>query len=217
MVYDADGVLIDSTRKGIERHIIFAQKKGLPIPSIDTIRQHWGREWKKDFLPRLIRTMNWPDWTLKAMIEFVQENPEEYPPIDGLPNMLTTLHDNKCQQAIVSNRKTSQIITLLDKAGIKRDVFEFIQGPDLPPCVKKPDPGVFAPTMALARKHGIAHDQIFYIGDTLAYDWLATQNNEPPIKFIGIVSGAQTREEFAQHLAPEFILDSVTQLPTIIL
>ncbi len=218
VILDVDGVIIDSFKAALNRHCEIAKKLGLTPPSLQIFRQHFGKEWKQDFLNALASELNWPAGGVDKFIEeYIKDYHNfNYPPMPKAKEVLTALSQQGIKLAIISNRQWATLNLRLNRAGINQNLFFLILTPENLKF-RKPDPRVFDHLLRKLKQKNITTTQVVYVGDTVTYDLAAAKNHTPPLHFIGITSGAATKEEFLQAgLEEKFIISSLEEIIPII-
>lgn len=215
IIFDFDGVILDSTKIGMKRHIEAAKELNIKEPSIKLQKEHWGGVWKTGFLNAIASVLG---WTNQEKAEFKKLNIKKaiatkYKPIPELNNTLNELHKKGIILTIVSSRNFESMRDRLKEIKIAIKIFDFIQTRDRYE-VTKPDPRVFNPALDELKKRGIIPNQIVSVGDTINYDCKSAKDHVPKIQFIGITSGAATKQEFIDAgVNSKLIIESVAELP----
>lgn len=218
ILFDVDGVLINSTATSMKRHQEIAKILGFQIPTLRLFRKHWGKIWGKDFLQSLARELNWPQGGVERFrkVYLKQYHTLKYQPFKGLDHALNALIRKKNILIILSSRDRKTMMYRLEQVGINSQLFYLIQSHHDCPFIK-PDPQVFDSIIAQLQQIEIEICEIVYVGDTIAFDYKAAKNHQPPIKFIGITSGAVTKKKFMDAgLNKKHILKSAAELPSIL-
>ncbi len=219
VIFDADGVIINSFMAAFQRHCKIAKELGFIPPPLELFRQHFGKEWQKNFIPALARKLNWPDGAVDKFINtYLQDYKDfNYPPMPKARETLLALHQQGIVLAIVSNRLKTTLNLRIKRAGLNPDIFYQILSPE-DTNFRKPDPRVFDSLLQkLKQQKGILPMEVIYVGDTIEYDMKAAEKHNPPLHFIGITSGATTKEEFLQAgLEEKFIISSLEEIIPII-
>jgi len=217
VIFDNDGVLINSTRSGMIRHQFIAQQMGLPSPSFNLLRTHWGKVWENEFINTIAVDLNWPLCRVSEFLNTYRTRylHKPYPAMPGIHELIAYLTRRQVRIAILSSREKNDLKNKLALAHIQTDKFDFIQGHDDWQYIK-PDPRVFDPAINYYQTYNIPIKQIYFIGDTLI-DWEATRRHSPRINFIAMVSGATTFDQFREHGVPtERILREIIHVARII-
>ncbi len=210
--FDLDGTLIDSGREGLKRILKLAAIRNLPVtPEVERrIRSIWGAE-----LLKLLRTI-WPDEDPKAFLTEWQnlDIAEPLPAFPGTRKALKQLN-SRFYMSIVTNRLFRTIMPQLEKNNIA-EFFGLIITPEYNGH-KKPEPEIMDPVFARYEASDINRHQITLVGDTVEDDWKLAQATG--IEFYAVLCGGMdTREKFlAAGVPEEHILDSVADLPRVLL
>jgi len=217
IIFDNDGVLIDSVGPGMRRFREAAAQAGLTVPEETLLYEHNGTPWEK-YLPKIGATVGWSNDDIRRFEEAYHNLGEEiYQSFPGVNDTLATLSAMQVLLFIVSNRHTTSLYKVLEAAGIEHDRFLIIQGFD-DYEFHKPDPRVFNHIVAdCLIPFGVAMRDILYVGDTVTNDLAAAQAHVPTITFVGVTSGTVTYDAFlAAGLEPMRILATVTHLPEVL-
>jgi len=191
IVFDFDGTLIDSltTLIPVVQHL--AKLRGLRVPSSEEIRPLWGLD--SDLF---IRTL-WPTADTQAFHEAWKEYEGEHqlycPPYPGAVSTLQLLRDAGRATVLHTNRE-SNLEEYLRDAGMNLSLFDFILSrlDGFPP---KPDVRSLQAVLAhLERNFEISHPALTCVVSDQAQD--ATMALACGCKFIGVLTGAATNEDF---------------------
>lgn len=211
VVFDFDGVLLPNTAKIIETHVRVAKEMGLALTR-ESLINNWGKKWATELLDSAIKDMG--GWPQGAKEEFMKRtlatyiNSSENP----FPNIKKELADIKADKAVISSREKETLEVVLKQLEITND-FIFIQAAEDSEYTK-PNPLVFANLFDFIYSNGNFYDHVWYIGDTLKYDYNAIKIYEH-IKFVGVVSCLVSRQEF-ERAGVLLVVDSLSELPQII-
>jgi HAD superfamily hydrolase (TIGR01509 family) len=143
VIFDCDGVLIDSEAIGVRIEADLLTSSGYPIKSQDVAERFSGLPW--DQILRIAERESGLDLagTLSGRLEQLldQRLPVEVEAIDGVAETLARLERKRC---VCSNTKHSRVELLLDKVGLKHffapDIFS---AKDLGEGRSKPKPDIF--------------------------------------------------------------------------
>jgi HAD superfamily hydrolase (TIGR01549 family) len=207
ILFDFDGTIIDSSVACMEEVSDNAVNSNLPVPDREFIRSLWGIPFEK-MMESIKTKYGWTNNDLElyyANVDFYKQPRKLF---DGVKNLLKELTSKNIVLGIVSSRKRNSMVSHLENLEIYK-YFEIIQG--LEDCkVHKPDPRVFDWAINSLRQKGIEKEKILFIGDTLP-DLMAARNAH--LLFVGITSGAVTKEEFQQAgLSDGFIINNPCQV-----
>lgn len=196
ILFDFDGTLNNSTKPNIDHIIAKMKRLHLHPPSYDFVRRLWGKPYK-EVMKEIQNNCHWSEGDLQKYFNDIDPTDEGAYPFPGVDNLIFALHAKGVVLGIISNRCDS-LHFLIERCKINYAYFEIIQ--NLKGCdFHKPDPRVFEKVMALASILEIKKEQILYVGDTLIDYEAAILAG---INFVGITSGATTKEEFV--LAGQF-------------
>lgn len=203
ILYDNDGVLIDSFGASVRRHQRLARRLGLRIPTTKECRAIWGVHWADEFVPHF-----WPNHIEYFKQEYLKHYSRFcYPSFPGLIEMQRKIKSTGILQGVVSSRDKETLFKRLPQSGFDLDLFFFIQASE--DCqFKKPDPRVFQKVWQILRRDGIKKNEVWYEGDTLI-DLKAARDFG--FNFLAACTGACTRNEF---LAAGVPLQQIFASPT---
>lgn len=193
VLFDNDGVLIDSYQASILAHQRVAKKLKLRVPATHEFQKIWGRHWREIIVPTL-----WPNDAERFVSAYQpHRHAQRFATFPKLIKTLEYLHGLNIVLGVVTNRDTVTFQSRLADAGIASACFTHIQTADDTPY-RKPDPRVFE---ALWRKlkHNLEKTDVVYVGDTLD-DYHAAK--EFGFHFIGITSGPTTKSDFCNAGLP---------------
>ncbi|MFA6514255.1 MAG: HAD hydrolase-like protein [Patescibacteria group bacterium] len=212
-VFDFDGVLVDSTKLCIERFNIILGRLGLPSVSSELLRKNRGMKLVDliDFIclevgatdeqKKLFQTM---DSEVNAQMPYQLKR--------EIMEALLNLRLFNCYVGLITSRTNESFMTIAAKVGLSLKIFHQIQTADHFNH-HKPDGRVFNPFINWAKAYGVSPEEMVYIGDTVDADFAATQDRNPKLEFIGVVSGANTREEFLEAGVPPCRIVDFDKLP----
>jgi len=212
-VFDLDGVLVDSTNLGCQKVQIILERLGLPAIPQAFLAKHWGMKFDSFF--KLIAQ------ELGATLEQAQQMIDLEPAVclelpykfeKELFEALSNLKKFDYYVGLITSRSRRSLAQVVEQTSINLSVFDKIQTTDHY-YHHKPDGRVFGPFINWARTHGVWPGQMVYIGDTVDNDFVATRDSDPPIDFIGVVSGANTREDFLRVGVKNNRILEFTELP----
>jgi len=208
LLFDADGVLLDSFEFGLKTHQKMAETMGWPVPKREVAAKYWGLDWPA-FLSKI-----WPG--LGVSTESFLENWEKHKLPRGrmcqVPgaNQTLALLSKSHYLGLITNRQEESLLRRLKEAGIDVSLFQFIQTFDdkLP---NKPFKGVFDKVLESIKEKGLGKEDCLYIGDTL-YDLEASQ--KAGIEFVAVLTGPVNKKQFIDEgVEEENILSSIKDLP----
>lgn len=204
---DWDGTSINSTEIGFIKLEAALKELNLVCPPREFLRKHWGME-VSQLYKLILNEIGNHGYTCNELAYVYENNKKEYPDLKNVELTLNQLKSFGYKIALITSRKYKSWLECCRLSNFNPKTFDFIQ--TIYHCNhQKPSGRVFGPLINWARRHDLGPEHIVYFGDTIAYDYQATLNCEPPIDFIGIVSGVNTKEEFIQAgLSPDRIIDS---------
>lgn len=207
VIFDADGVLVDSWKQSVAFIQKYALDNNLPVPSYQEIKDAWG--------PPLsdIGKLLWGDEAdiEHFMIKAIERDGQSFPAIEGLTDTLAKLEEAGLILYIIANRDTKTLTSRLQEIGISLETFAIILGNENN-FYLKPNPKAFDPIIAHLKENGLGKEQTIFVGDTLT-DHQTAQAAD--IRFIGVLSGTADLEDFQKAEVQE-IIPSVTELPNIL-
>jgi phosphoglycolate phosphatase-like HAD superfamily hydrolase len=204
VIFDADGVLLDSVGRSVAALCRAITKHDL-TPHFNLITEKWGSSFKDVLIPALALAGNWPLYKQQLIerdLEVFFETSNFGGPI-GLKEKLQSLKDAGLSLGIITNRNDKMLERALNDLGLNSDVFDFLHSAD---CgVQKPNPQVFEKVSEFYQP-----DEIIFVGDSVILDLPAAYNHEPAIDFVGIISVIHGKKDFVAAGVPEdMIFDSV--------
>ena len=197
VIFDLDGTLLDTLKDLADAANAALAHFGYPEHHQDEYRYFVG-EGLKTLTKRIL-----PDSASgeEAIIRYMKKFGEVYKenwknhskPYPGIPEMLAHLKDKDLQLAVLSN-KPHEFTKICVEEFFEKDLFSFVFG-QRDGIPKKPDP---AGAVELARRMGLASDEIVYVGDT-ATDMQT--GNSAGMKTIGVRWGFRDRRELEENNA----------------
>jgi len=211
IIFDFDGVLVDSLEHNIKEVQRMAEVFGFGKLERKEIIKHWGIIFEK-FLEALMPGVTVEMYIQKRVELGLHKNVPKH--FEGARRTLRKL-SKKYPLSLISNRERITLGELMAGNGIKKEWFQYIQTAS-DTEFHKPDPRVFEKVLAILEKDGISKEEILYVGDH-SVDFEASKG--AGLNFVGILSGhLVTREEFIRAgVLPERVLDSVRDLPNFLL
>lgn len=209
VIFDFDGVIIDSTHRGMERAIQIAEKWGLKMPA--DIRRHLKENWHMPGA-QLIETCLKLD--SETAHKFYQEwetidSSRPLPLVKGSVEILRKLGARGFKIFLLTSRNRKNLMSVLNYFHLI-PFFDFIQAKDDWVFVK-PDPRVFSPSLHKLSQDGIDIGNCIYIGDTPADFSAASQID---IVCISALTGLHDCSDFLQAgQRRENIISSIADLP----
>jgi beta-phosphoglucomutase-like phosphatase (HAD superfamily) len=213
LMFDLDGVLVDSTTLSCQKIDIILDSLNLPLVPRSFLIKHWGMKMSDMFdligaeigaSPEQIKLMNKlePEVSLNLPYTFRRETFEA----------LLNLGMLDYYVGLLTSRSNASLQQVTSQTGMPLSLFHKVQTTDHWPH-HKPSGRVFGPFANWANTRGVKPEQMVYFGDTISQDLVATQNYELPIDFVGVVSGVNTREEFLAAGVPDCRIVDFVDLP----
>ena len=164
VIFDMDGVLVDSAASHLESWRALANEQGVPLSESD-VTATFGRQ-NRDIIPILFGAKE------PAEVDALADRKEviyrdlvraEVPVVDGAIDLIDALHQVGCKLAVGSSAPRANIDLVLEWMGRAHCFEAIVSGDEV--SRGKPDPQVFA--MACARL-GLAPDRCVVIEDAPA-------------------------------------------------
>ena len=207
IVFDWDGTLADSVSKIFECKQFLAKKHNLPIPSEQTVKHALGKKFEDAMslcFPSLERHM-----LEKLGNEFHELMQTEIYQAALFPDVRQVLDQLKVvgfKLAIATSKHTKELETAISYHHLE-GLFDIICcGIDYK---NKPDPAMLCHIMDYT---GIALDEAVMIGDTTTDICFAKNAG---VAVVAVTYGAHAKEEL-QLASPDYLLDDLGQLPTLV-
>jgi len=207
VIFDADGVLLNSTLHALTFYPQVAMKLGYGEVSEKKFLTYWGKHWA------MFLNILWPGMTIEEFDEMYKQcsfHKEPIPQIEGAEEVLSFLDSQKEYfLGLVSSRTGKSLRKLLTRSGVDLGHFNVIQAFDEFPY-HKPDPRVFNRVLSLVKEERIDISKVAYIGDTID-DLLAARG--AGLQFFGVLTGAADEEAFLDAgLSKNRIIPSIIDL-----
>lgn len=204
IVFDMDGVLIDSTTRSIASLCGAISKHGL-TPDYNLIIENWGRSFEGGVIPVLSESGSWPEYKKYLIVQetndFFERTSFNGP--NNLKEKLQSLKNINCELGIVTNRNLRMMEKGLADLDINQNLFNYLHSSDTGIC--KPDPMVFDSITQFTHL-----EEIIFVGDSIFCDLPAAYNYKSKVNFVGITSIIHKKEDFISAGVPEnLIYDSV--------
>ena len=208
IIYDFDGVLLDSTKTSGKRFLEAAEKIGLPIN--DEARNRAATVSK---VGAAIAKKIWPNADLDALYRAWEEIDLAYDfkLCPGAIGILEYARHCHYQQSVLSNRATETLEPLMRKLNVER--FMLARWACARTAFLKPDPRSAEPLISIYQKKAcISRNELLFVGDSATHDWPVAR--ETGAKFVGVLTGADTEDELLAAGVPhKNIIASVAELP----
>lgn len=191
VVFDLDGVIVDSNQAIFATYRQTARIIGERVPSNEEVRKLLGQ-------PSSINLQLLFGDNPKARLAYDQVNPKTHANLPFLPHIRAVLKEIEVSKAIVTSKRLDHALEVL------RDLREFFSVIITPEQTtrQKPNP---EPLLLACRELKVDVQDIVYVGDTVR-DYETARNAGAP--FIGFVHDGATYEEFHRAGA----LNTVTEL-----
>ena len=203
ILFDLDGVLIDTSRIWTELHQKTAEELGLRVPPYKEISDLWGESW--DYI---IKTL-WPDADpekfKKTLREIKRREKILLPPIKGVENVLKKLKRMGYKLGMVSGCPRMYVIKDTKEAGIDPKFFEVIVSAE-DTKNHKPHP---EPILHACKLLKVKPENVIYVGDSI-FDYKSAKNAK--VEFVAVLTGDVKEKEFREN-GVKNIISSVAELP----
>lgn len=212
LAFDWDGTLIDSTGYGMRKIEAIFSEFNLEPPCRAELRRIWGirvellyHHISKYMLNDIISAEEFKDLYVSVI--------DDYPSMKEVTDVLARLKEFGYKLALITSRSHDSWLKTCQELQFDYKSFDFIQTATHY-YHHKPSGRVFGPIINWAKRHRIRPDEIVYFGDTIKYDYLATQDSNPVLDFIGVASGVNTVSEFEAAGVPfGNIVGSYNEMP----
>lgn len=198
IIFDVDGVILDSTLAIITNFQETAKRLGTRTPTRDEIRKLLGQ-------PSNINLKILFGDNEEARGIYDEINKVTHSHLSLVPNAETVLKQIKLKKAIVTSKR---LPSLKEQLKDYLNYFDAIVTPE-DTTKQKPDP---EPLLLACKRLGVSSGNAVYIGDALRD--LETSRNAH-MKFVAFTYSGATRREF-QKMGAERIIDSLLHLKKII-
>jgi len=206
VVFDVDGVLIDSNETILAAYKRTAESLGLRIPSSREIADLMGRPLRD------IVTVLWVDADVELYVEeyrklFTDED-LVIPGIDGAVDTVRDIRESGYRIGAVSGKIMFFIMKHLKDARFDLNWFEVIVSYEVTEK-HKPDP---EPLLYAINKLKVKPEETVYVGDAIS-DWECAKNAK--VEYVAALTGA-TNREVLEDLSVKNIINSVAGLPSLL-
>lgn len=204
IVFDMDGVLVDSTARSIASLCGAISKHGL-VPDYNLIIKNWGQSFEGGVIPILAESGAWPDYKKYLIIQEANDFFERtyFGGPNKLKEKLLFLKESGRELGIVTNRSSRMLEKGLVDLDLEQNLFNYLHSGST--GIYKPDPMVFQSIIQPGH-----FKEITFVGDSLYCDLPAAYNSQPKIGFTGITSIVHNKEDFVKAGVPEnLVYDSV--------
>ena len=206
IVFDVDGVLIDSNKIIVEAYQKTAEKLGLRIPSLHEAVDLMGRP-----LVEIVRIL-WPKSNVELYIEefrslFMDEN-LLIPAIEGAVDAVKEIRESGVRIGVLSGKIMFFIRKHFKEAGFDINWFEVIVSFETTKK-HKPDP---EPLLYAINQLGVNPKETIYVGDAMS-DYKCAKNAK--VEYFAVLTGCLRREDL-EKLGVKNIINSVAELPDLV-
>jgi len=201
IIFDVDGVLIDSNRIIIDLFKETAKKMKLKVPSDEDVIKLMGQSLEDNI------KFLWPDSDVKI---FAKKYREEFvkikiPIFEGTIEAIEELKKSGFKLGIVSGKKGFYLKKNLKDAGFKLELFDVIISAE-DTKEHKPSP---KPILIACDKIGVKPTEIVYVGDA-RFDYEAAKAAKA--NFVAVNHGLLSKKEL-ENFGVKNIIKSVSDLP----
>jgi len=152
VIFDMDGVLVDSYQAHFESWKRLARENGLKITE-QQFAETFGRT-SREIIPYLwpgaARIEDIPKWDARKEALYRQILSERFPAMDGVNELLTSLHHDGYKLAVGSSGPAGNVRLVIEKLSAGEFFDARVDGSEV--SRGKPDPGIF---LLAARKLGV--------------------------------------------------------------
>ena len=204
VIFDMDGVLIDSFDAHFESWNVVAHEEGTEM-SLEQFSQTFGRT------SREIIALLWPkkaddvaairDFDNRKEEAFRQIISRDFPAMPGIVALLEALAEDGIPMAVGSSGPSANVALVVEKLGAAELLSATITADDV--TRGKPDPQVF---LLAAERMGIAPEECIVVEDAQAGVAAA---RAAAMRCVGIASTGRTRKELQDA---DLVIDSLTEL-----
>lgn len=212
-IFDLDGTLLNNTHIGFMRVNQNLEMMGMPPVSEKFLRSHWGIP-AKDIWKLICEesgaTPEKEELLLKN--DVYMSKIMDYKASAKLMLAIAMVKKFDIFTGILTSRTAASLDVAIKQTGLDLTLFDYIQTITHFPY-HKPNGRVFGPAINWAMAKKLLPEDIVYFGDTIKYDYAATLNANPPLDFVGIISGVNTYEEFLAAGLPTCRITTYEKLP----
>jgi HAD superfamily hydrolase (TIGR01549 family) len=203
IIFDVDGVLIDSNKIIVEAYQKTAKKLGLRVPPLQEILVLFGKP-----LEEIVRIL-WSDANheliIKEFRELFMDKNLVIPEVDGAVNAVKKIKNSGFKLGIISGKIMFFIKKHLEETGFDIEWFEAISSFEV---TKKHKPYP-EPLLYVIDKLNVKSEETLYIGDAIS-DYECAKNAK--VEYVAVLTGCLNREEL-EKLGVKNIINSVAELP----
>ena len=206
IIFDIDGVLLESNKLMIELHKIIAKEMGLRVPDDKEITSLWGKSFGE-----LINSI-WPNVDAKLFKEYVKDYIKKekiiFPAVVGSKEVIKKLKKFGFKLGIVTGRPRDFTEDHMRNSGFNLNLFDVIvTGDDTKNHKPSPDPILHAIDLLKVRP-----EETIYIGDSLMDSKAA---KEAKVEFVGVLTGDVSKEEWIKNNVKN-VISSVSDLTSLL-
>ena len=206
IIFDVDGVLVDSNKTIVEAYQKTAEKLGLRVPSPHEVIDLMGRP-----LVEIVRIL-WSKSDVELYVEefrklFMDEN-LVIPAIEGAVATVEKIGQSGFRIGVISGKIMFFIKKHLREAGFNINWFEVIVSFE---TTKKHKPDS-EPLLYAINQLGVKPDEAVYVGDAIS-DYECAKNAK--VEYFAVLTGSLRREDL-EKLGVKNIVDSVVELPDLV-
>ncbi len=206
IVFDVDGVLLDSNKIIVDAYRKTAEKLGLRIPSPHEVLDLMGRP-----LSEIVRTL-WPKSNVELYMKeyrslFMDEN-LVIPAIDGAVDAVRKIRESGFKIGAISGKIMFFIRKHLREAGFNIKWIEVVVSFE---TTKKHKPHPEPLLYAVNQLH-VKPEETVYVGDAIS-DFECARNAK--VRYVAVLTGSLRREDL-EKLGAKNIIDSVVKLPDLV-
>lgn|GEM_PF-814613 len=206
IVFDVDGVLIDSNKIIVEAYQKTAETLGLRIPSPHEVLGLMGRPLSE------ITKILWPKSDIELYMKeyrrlFMDEN-LVIPAVEGAVDAVREIRESGFRVGVLSGKIAFFIKKHLKEAGFNIDWFEVMVSFETTKK-HKPDP---EPLLFVINQLDVKPEETVYVGDAIS-DYECARDAK--VEYFAVLTGALRREDL-EELRVKNIINSVVELPDLV-
>ncbi len=203
IVFDVDGVLINSNKIIVEAYQKTAEKLGLRIPSPHEVLGLMGRP-----LSEMVKIL-WPKSNVELYMKeyrrlFMDEN-LVIPTIEGAVDAVRAIRESGFKVGVLSGKIMFFIKKHLKEAGFNINWFEAMVSFETTKK-HKPDP---EPLLFVTNQLDVKPEETIYVGDAIS-DYECARDAK--VEYFAVLTGSLRREDL-ERLGVKNIINSVVELP----
>ena len=202
IIFDVDGVLIDSNKIIVDAYQKTAKSLDLRVPSAREISNLLGTT-----LEDIVKTL-WPNTDKDLLVSTYRKlfmGMSIIPPIEGAPETVERLKKSGFKLGITSGKIRFFIDKHLEEAGFDLKLFDIIlSGEDTKK--HKPDP---EPLIRVCNELKVKPEEVIYVGDS-QFDYECAKNAK--VHYVAVLTGCLSEKEL-KDIGIKHILNSVSELP----